>query len=637
MYEPFFGFASRPFPATPSVERYYPASSIEAARASLARCVERAEGIGIAVGGSGIGKTLLCDVIARQFTSKYQIARLLCGRLSGRKALLQSLLFELGSPYRKLDEGELRLALIEYVAKLPAGSRGVLLIVDEAHTLNWRLFDELRLLTNLTREGRPQFSLLLAGGPALDERLTHPRLEAFSQRIAARCYLGHLQRDETAGYIRAQLGASGMHSGSAFSETAVDAVYRLSEGIPRLINQICDHALLLASLGGHRRIEAPAIEEAWADLQQLPTAVGVKRSAGREKTVVEFGALDDGVDDNRRAIPFPALAGDSTDGDTAAAAEQTMSQLADHLADLDEEFTPAGSIGPEVELVFDGWLPQHESFAEEEVLLDRYVRVDDRDFSAHPMVASREGRELAALLDAAPQYRSMATSPPRRHAAVGRMAMADELVVTDDAGAELDFGFAEPDPELGEAMILVSPGIPRATTLVPMAESQPPFGDSFEHRPTMEFGASPAAVTTSLCGVLPAEAVAVSNYIASPRVARANPADDERAFAPTRAAERARQIDTVWPDDAPMVDETRVAAPSGPALATIGAQEPAPAVAASAKPTRELDVVRADDSSESDVVVVDDEPNEIVSVPTRPAPLVRRQEYRQLFAKLRRG
>src|SRR4029079_2446856 len=109
-----------------------------------------------------------------------------------------------------------------------------------------------------------------AGGMAIEERLASPKLESFHQRIAARCYLQPLPRDETIYYVQEQLKRCGASAESVLADGATVAIHTATDGIPRLINQVGDHALMLAALGGHRQIDAAGIEEAWADLQQLP-------------------------------------------------------------------------------------------------------------------------------------------------------------------------------------------------------------------------------------------------------------------------------------------------------------------------------------------------------------------------------
>ena len=197
MYEACFGFAQRPFTAMPQTELYFPGAIIDAARETLARCIERGTGIGMLVGPSGMGKTLLCRLLAEQFEETLATAVLSSGRLSTRRNLFQAILYELGKPYRGLDEGEARIAIVDYLTLDEQCPDGMLLVIDEAHSLPLRLLEELRMLTNISRDGKPMVRLVLSGGCVLEERLANPRLDSFSQRIVARCYLEPLNRSET--------------------------------------------------------------------------------------------------------------------------------------------------------------------------------------------------------------------------------------------------------------------------------------------------------------------------------------------------------------------------------------------------------------------------------------------------------
>ena len=164
MYDGCFGLNRRPFASVPQIDHYFPATAIEGARTTLARCIQRGEGAGLVIGPSGTGKTLLCLLLAEQFRRSFQVVMLNSGRLSTRRALFQAILYELGRPYRGLDEGEARLAVVDYLMAGDGSSRGMVLLVDESHTLPLRLLEEIRLLTNLVQGSQPLVRLVLAGG-----------------------------------------------------------------------------------------------------------------------------------------------------------------------------------------------------------------------------------------------------------------------------------------------------------------------------------------------------------------------------------------------------------------------------------------------------------------------------------------
>lgn len=297
MYESFFQLQSRPFAAAPVVETYFPSRSIEHARQTLIRTIERAEGPGLVIGPAGTGKSLLLRLLADYFLDVFHFVHLSSARVTNRKDLLQSILFELDLPYREMDESELRLTLLEFLRPSEYCPHGVLLLVDEAHSLSLRLLDEIRMITNFVSEGEPRVRLVLAGDSRLDERFANPKLASFNQRVAARCYLEPMPRDETIEYVRAQITAVGGNPSAIFSDDAFVAIHRATDGIPRLINQVCDHALVMARLGGQTRIDGQGIEEAWADLQQLPGPWQPTPSyASANDPVLEFGTLEDDLD-----------------------------------------------------------------------------------------------------------------------------------------------------------------------------------------------------------------------------------------------------------------------------------------------------------------------------------------------------
>lgn len=292
MYEAFFGMNRRPFAALPQVDQYVAVGAMEQARTTLSRCVLRAEGIAMVVGPSGTGKTLLGLLLAAELGLQMRVVALPGGRFASPRALYQALLYELGKAYRGLDESEARLALNDYLLRDDDCSAGVLVLVDDAQCVGLRLLDELRALTNLGRAGLPLMRLVLIGNRLLEDHLSHPRLESLTQRITARCYLENMSRHETQQYIQTRVGYAGGNGPALFPEAACAAVHRATDGVARLVNQVCDHALLLAAARGCQTIDQALVEEAWADLQQLP-APWNEDAAPVAGANIEFGALDD--------------------------------------------------------------------------------------------------------------------------------------------------------------------------------------------------------------------------------------------------------------------------------------------------------------------------------------------------------
>jgi type II secretory pathway predicted ATPase ExeA len=365
------------------------------------------------VSPAGLGKTLLCQVLVRQFAERFAVATLSSTRLCTRRALLQAILFELGLPFRDMEEGELRLSLIDHVEPGERTKNGMLLLVDEAHTLPIRLLEEIRMITNLVRDGEPRVRVVLAGSGILEERFASPKLESFNQRIAARCFLEPLTRLETEDFVNTQLAAAGAVSCDIFTEDAAAAIHRLTDGIPRLINQVADHALMLATAGGQRQIDAAGIEEAWIDLQQLPapcSAAASGNDAPTETNVVEFGSLADEADAG--CVEF-APTDDAATLDPSATLDEIEQRVADaHQkfnspdfsgpAPGDEQFDPMDDVRPEVELLFQqAEDPFADEFEEEEIVDPRAIPFRGLDENERAP-SEREDLQITGGVDDAP-------------------------------------------------------------------------------------------------------------------------------------------------------------------------------------------------------------------------------------------
>jgi len=413
MYDGCFGLNRRPFVSVPQVDYYFPARAIDDARNTLARCIQRGEGAGLVVGPSGTGKTMLCLLLAEQFGQSFLVVMLPSGRLSTRRALFQAILYELGRPYRDMDEGELRLAVMEYLTVGDGGEHGMVLLVDEAHTLPLRLLEEIRLLTNLARGGQPLVRLVLAGNAVLEERFASPKLDSFSQRLGGRCYLEAFSRTETQSYIQSQIDSAGGQGDQLFSEAACQSVFQATGGIPRLINQVCDHALLLAYVAGRTSIEPINIEEAWADLQQLPMPWnGETQSDQDESGVIEFGSLDDSTESSENmpkestfSVPTLRVTAMEDEADDTEPSHQ-IHRIERLLAESDDDFQPAGSIRPEIEISFDEAIhPFREKFEHEEIVSDRYAAV------AEPVTVAQVCEEATTEAES-PSIDATTSTPP---------------------------------------------------------------------------------------------------------------------------------------------------------------------------------------------------------------------------------
>lgn len=423
MYESHFQLRSRPFPPAADAQGYVGVGPIEQARQTLSRVVERASGPAMIIGGTGTGKSMLCEKLALQFQGRLRVALVTSGQFGSGRALLQTILFELGLSYRNLDDSELRLSLAEFLTQAE-NQDGLLLIIDEAHSLPLSLLEEVRTITNLVRDGQARVRLVLAGSTELEERFTNPKLDSFNQRIAARCYLESLNREETYAFIGQQIAAAGGQASVVFPHEAQKAVYDATDGVPRLVNQLCDHALIMAALGKHRVVNAAIVQEAWADLQQLPTpwvepqpAVAQSQAA---QQVVEFGDLSDEEESEPASIPFPSqeqqadlerqtsllseIASQGA-GDPQRQLDMIERQVAEASLDHPAEEAADGSADDADDSVLvrvDGQgEPAHpfsDTFEVEELVVDEYATLDELRGATAGKVSSRASSEIAAML-----------------------------------------------------------------------------------------------------------------------------------------------------------------------------------------------------------------------------------------------
>lgn len=388
MYEDFFGLSHRPFPSVPSLVGYQESVSHAEAMETILRCVRRDEGIATLFAAPGLGKTTLAMRLQEELDGQFEVVRLNSGHCGSRRALLQAIAYELGLPHRSLEEGELRIQLAEHVERLDSRRvMGIVLLADEADMLPIRLLEELRLLTNFTRKDRSQISVVLLGNLALEERLSSPYLASFNQRVGARAYLQPLSKSEATQYIRQQMQQSGTKR-PVFDDAAIEVIFARSQGVPRVINQLCDHSLLLAALGGLRTLDGESVEEAWADLQRLPSPKRQIRTDGAHKTdsLIEFGSLDDSSNDS--VSDYPSVVRFE---DRPASIENELDE---------EEFEPQlNEEEPEVELVFQNATnPFAEPFDKEEIIIDRFASLGDRQVAGIRRVVSPKNSEIAAFL-----------------------------------------------------------------------------------------------------------------------------------------------------------------------------------------------------------------------------------------------
>ena len=345
MYESWFGLSERPFRMVPHADRFFESGDIQNAYELVNSCVQSGAGPALIVGPTGVGKTTLALRIKGHFDRKMTAAMVSGPTCYSRRAVLQNTLTQFGMPFSKSEDNELRLNLHEY---FNSRSKGCVLIIDDAGMLNDEAFEEVRFLSNLTCNGRWCVHLVLLGSMRLEDKMSTPAIESLNQRIATRCYLGPWTRSETTEFVDYELRAAGYKGRPFFEESAFAELQKISGGVPRIVNQLANHAMVMAAGQQAKTIDGMLVEVAWADLQKLPAPVRHSKVADPDvmtSDIVEFGSLDDmessvSVDSNQLSDAHPVAAEDQQDVQPADDAQSDMGYApkAQRLDEFAQEF-----------------------------------------------------------------------------------------------------------------------------------------------------------------------------------------------------------------------------------------------------------------------------------------------------------
>lgn len=263
-YEQFFGLKDAPFRLTPDPDYFFPSDVHNEALQTLLYSIRAGEGFVQITGDPGTGKTLLLRTILRQLGDEVKTALILNPTLSAQE-LLRVILEDLGLDPSHM-EAKSKEELLRYFRDflLSRAQQGIktVVIVDEAQNLPNETMEELRLLSNLETEKEKLLQIILVGQRELERKLALPELRQLNQRVTIRFRLKPLNKTDTISYIYHRIRIAGGGEHIRFTHTVLDRIYKLSKGVPRLINIICERALMAAYVVGKNTIEKEQIKKA---------------------------------------------------------------------------------------------------------------------------------------------------------------------------------------------------------------------------------------------------------------------------------------------------------------------------------------------------------------------------------------
>ncbi len=291
MYTQYFGLKEKPFEITSDPRFLYLSESHKEALAHLVYAVQEKKGFVVITGEVGTGKTTLVQTLLGRMNGSTRTAFLFNPKLDTNSEFLHSICEDLEIKVEKGTKGDYLLHLNNFLMDCYTKQINVVLIVDEAQTLSPQLLEEVRLLTNLETPESKLLQVVLVGQPELDATLDLPQFRPLKQRISVRYRLQPLNAREMKEYIRRRLRVAGARTTYLFTPKALKRIYKYSKGIPRLINIVCDNALINGYASEKKVIGDDIISEVISDLMGSPRKKTGAPSRGRRAILFSVIAL----------------------------------------------------------------------------------------------------------------------------------------------------------------------------------------------------------------------------------------------------------------------------------------------------------------------------------------------------------
>ncbi len=267
MYNAFFGFTESPFNLSPDPAFFFRSEQHEEALANLIYGVQARKGFIVLAGEVGTGKTTMLECLRDYLESQYIEFAFLFNSRVNTEQFFEMIAYDLNLPCARTSKTEVLFALNQLLVEQAHLGRTVVLIVDEAHNLEWDVLEEIRLLGNLENRNGKLLQIILAGQPELDRKLDAPNLRQLKQRIVLRTSLRAFTLRDAVEYIQSRLEKAGMRNQTVFSEELMAEIHLRAQGTPRLINAVCDNLLLSAFAAEQRVCTMKMLDEISHDLR----------------------------------------------------------------------------------------------------------------------------------------------------------------------------------------------------------------------------------------------------------------------------------------------------------------------------------------------------------------------------------
>jgi type II secretory pathway predicted ATPase ExeA len=261
MYLKYFGLNAKPFSLTPDPRFLYLTPGHREALAQLIYGVQERKGFILLVGEVGTGKTTLLRSLLKRLSADTAVAYVMNSTLRFDE-MVEYILADFGVQSAGRSRAQRLIALNRFLIERRRNNLNTVLIIDEAQNLDAPTLEQIRLLSNFETDSAKLLQIILAGQPELKTKLQRPELRQLRQRIALRCFVGVMQEDEIAQYIHSHLRVAGVGDRHIFTPEAIERIADYTRGVPRVVNMLCDHALLMAYGNQVRRVDREIVERA---------------------------------------------------------------------------------------------------------------------------------------------------------------------------------------------------------------------------------------------------------------------------------------------------------------------------------------------------------------------------------------